>query len=135
MISTKDRRIQGSPTFAFENPLIAASGEWFKDLGSDKVYNGSLQQFLPLNSMIVANTSSNRLKLYINEDTSRVHIIGGNQSYILKPADAKGLRSWRLVDMTGTSIAAGTFSVSVWLEAPDINTVGQKLAQLLRLSI
>jgi hypothetical protein len=135
MISTKDRRIQGSPTFTFENPLIAASGEWFKDLGSDKTYNGSLQQFLPLNSMIVANTSSNRLKLYINEDESRVHIIGGNLSYILKPADAKGLRSWRLVDMTGTSIAAGTFSVSVWLEAPDINTVGQKLAQMLRLSI
>ena len=111
-----DRFYEASPVANITiDESIAAGASYILDVEND---DSSYKKYLPFNFLVVTNTSSQPLKVHLDQSTRRSHIVAGNAEKVF---DASVLGAWSSLRIE--NIGAGAVS------AGEVIIQGQRQAQ------
>lgn len=122
-VSRKGRLlVDGSPSFDFTNPSLAANAGWVINLVSNTPHGTAMAKYLPLDYIEVLNESNAELRLTLNDVSD----------FLVKARSTRVLRRkfWqvKIVNIGGVTAAAGEVDVTVELMPANADTLARRIA-------
>ena len=114
--------LEGSPPFAYANPLIAADGVWIINLESSTEHGTRIAKYLPLNALGLLNDQAIDGTLRINDVTDLPVLGWGRRTY------TRSIVALRVTNTSGAiAIAAGTINLIVERQPADADSLARRL--------
>ena len=94
-------RTEGSPTFIFASPAIAANATWMLNLRTNTEYGGAIVKYLPLDFIEISNDQAEDIEVTLNGD--QVYRVLGNSARTIEREFAQV----QVLNTSANAIAAG----------------------------
>jgi len=95
--------VEGSPSFAFDNALIAASGVWVVNLESNTTYGNQINKYLPLDFLELVNNQAEDVIVRIN-DVEDYRVLGNTSRRVTE----RPIRQVRITNTSAVNAIAAT---------------------------
>ncbi len=99
--------IEGSPTFDFDNPAIAANASWIIRLADNTTFNQQVAKYLPLDWVELVNDQAEDLDLVLN-DVNSFLVLGDTTRQV----PSNKFASIRITNRSANAISANTIRVT-----------------------
>lgn len=124
---TARRENLGSPIFPFSNTATIASGA---SAVFDFAQHASIyQKWAPFNFVVISNNSSQKIRVYLNQDTNKGMTIPASTIRTLDKKSCPALSSILVTNAGTGTIAIGELDIEVQKETIDSEQIIQKVAR------